>query len=179
MGRVEGFVLQFDPAMIPVLAARFPATDDSRVTAAGRAARERGYYTRVEFVAVCRWKTPRSAAKVALNSPAAIRSACRVAFTADRPEDQIRSLLGLVGVGVPTASTLLHFAFPERLPILDVRALESLGGAGRSSYTPAFWAAYVEACRTLAATSGVSLRTLDKALWQHSKERAVPATDRD
>lgn len=81
--------------------------------------------------------------------------------------------MALSGVGLPTASVLLHFAFPEALPILDVRALESLGIRGRSSYTPAFWSAYVTACREIAARHGVSLRTLDKALWQYSKERAV------
>jgi hypothetical protein len=100
------------------------------------------------------------------NSPAAIRAATRRAFTSE----EIEPLLELAGVGVPTASVLLHFAFPEKLPILDVRALESLGVTGRSSYTPAFWASYVTACRGLAAAHHVSLRTLDKALWQYSKE---------
>jgi hypothetical protein len=107
---------------------------------------------------------------VASNSPAAIRAATRRAFAADDPAEQVAQLLALAGVGLPTASVLLHFAFPESLPILDVRALESLGVTGRSSYTPAFWASYVTACRGLAAAHHVSLRTLDKALWQYSKE---------
>jgi hypothetical protein len=34
-----------------------------------------------------------------------------------------------------------------------------------------FWLEYLLACRTLAGRHGVSIRTLDKALWQHSKER--------
>lgn len=51
-----------------------------------------------------------------------------------------------------------------------MRALESLGVAHRSSYTPAFWASYVEECRGLAKQHSMSLRTLDKALWQYSKE---------
>jgi hypothetical protein len=36
-----------------------------------------------------------------------------------------------------------------------------------------FWLEYLEACRRLALTHGVSIRTLDKALWQHSRERAT------
>ena len=84
---------------------------------------------------------------------------------------RMSALLELVGVGVPTASTLLCFAFPDRYPILDVRALESLGVMPRSQYPLSFWLGYLEACRELAARCGVSLRTLDKALWQHSKER--------
>jgi hypothetical protein len=39
-------------------------------------------------------------------------------------------------------------------------------------YPVSFWLRYVAACRELAAACGVTLRTLDKALWQHSKERA-------
>jgi hypothetical protein len=86
---------------------------------------------------------------------------------------RMTALLELEGVGVPTASTLLYFVFPERYPILDVRALESLGVKPRSQYPLAFWLGYLEACRALAATRGVSVRTLDKALWQFSKERAL------
>jgi hypothetical protein len=120
---------------------------------------------------VCRWKTPRSGPKVVSNSAAAIRTATRRAFAAADLGEQVAHLLALAGVGLPTASVLLHFAFPEAFPILDVRALESLGVRGGSSYTPAFWGAYVNACRELAAAHGVSLRGLDKALWQYSKER--------
>jgi hypothetical protein len=75
-------------------------------------------------------------------------------------------------VGAPTASTLLYVAFPDDYPILDVRALESLGVKSRSTYPVSFWLAYLEACRTLARENGVSLRTLDRALWEHSKERS-------
>jgi hypothetical protein len=74
---------------------------------------------------------------------------------------------------MPTASVLLHFAMPDRYPILDVRALDSLGVTGRSTYPPAFWLGYLDACRSLAAEHGVSLRTLDKALWQYSKEQGA------
>ena len=79
-------------------------------------------------------------------------------------------MLALAGVGLPTASVLMHFAFPEAFPILDGRALESFGFRGGSSYTPTFWAAYVTTCREIAAAHGVTPRTLDKALWQYSKE---------
>jgi hypothetical protein len=51
-----------------------------------------------------------------------------------------------------------------------VRALESLGVRGRTQYPVSFWLDYLDACRMLARRHGVSLRTLDKALWQHSKE---------
>ena len=84
---------------------------------------------------------------------------------------RMEALTSLQGVGVPTGSTLLYFAFPEDYPILDVRALNALGHKSRSVYPVGFWLAYLEACRELALEHGVSLRALDKALWQWSKEQ--------
>jgi hypothetical protein len=168
------FALQFPPADIPALAARFGDSDDERCRRAGAAARARGRYTRGEFLLLCSWKSPRSRPLVAANSAAAIGRATGAAFAATDEGARMEALLGLEGVGVPTASVLLHFAHPGAYPILDVRALESLGVKGRSVYPVSFWLAYLAACRELAALHGVGLRTLDKALWQHSRERARP-----
>jgi hypothetical protein len=146
--------------------------DDAPGLALGAAVRARGYYTRAEFIEVCGWKTVRSRPRVAANSEAAVVKATARALSAVDEEARMSALLELAGVGVPTASTLLYFVFPDDYPILDVRALESLGVAGRSVYTVGFWLAYLSTCRTLARRAGVSIRTLDKALWQFSKERS-------
>jgi hypothetical protein len=167
------FELQFDVAEIPLLAAAFGAADDPRVVAAGARARERGHYTRPEFLLVCRWKSPRSAPLVARNAAAAIRRATATALAAADDGERMAPLLGLEGVGVPTASVLLHFALPDGCPILDVRALESLGHRGRSTYPVSYWVAYAAACRALAAENGIDVRTLDRALWQWSASRAA------
>jgi hypothetical protein len=161
--------LQFDPAEILALAARFPEGDDGPVATLGAAAARRGYYTRGELIALCEWKSPRSRPLVAQNSRGAVTRATRRALAGPERE-RMEALLALRGVGLPTASVLLHFADPATYPILDVRALEALGVTGRSSYTIAFWLEYLATCRALAATHGVSLRTLDKALWQYSRE---------
>ncbi len=174
-GRVPVFEIQFPPEQVPALAARFPVGDDRACETAGGAARVRGYYRRSEFVLVCAWKTVRSTPRVALNTEAHVRSATRRALAAPDEASRMESLLSLDGVGIPTASTLLYFAFPALYPILDVRALESLGVKPRSTYPVSFWLGYLEACRELAVRCGVSIRTLDKALWQYSKERSVAA----
>jgi hypothetical protein len=169
---LPSFELQFPIEQVPALAARFPAMDDGPGLALGAAVRARGHYTRAEFIEVCGWKTARSRTKVAANSDAAVVEATRRALSAADEQTRITALLELAGVGVPTASTLLYFVFPDDYPILDVRALESLGGKPRSTYPVGFWLAYLSACRNLARRAGVSIRTLDKALWQHSKERS-------
>ncbi len=166
-----GFELRFPIEDVPALAARFPVMDDAPGLALGSAARARGHYTRAEFIEVCGWKTVRSRPKVAANSEPVVVDATGRALSAVDEATRISALLELEGVGVPTASTLLYFVFPDDYPILDVRALESLGARPRSTYPVGFWLEYLSACRTLAHRAGVSIRTLDKALWQHSKER--------
>ena len=167
------FKLQFPASEIEALASRFGHADDARLLAAEAAARARGYYTREEFIAVGAWKTARSRSKVATNTEGAVVEATRQALAAADEGTRMNALLELEGVGVPTASTLLYFAFPDDYPILDVRALESLGVKPRSQYPVSFWVAYLDACRTVARRCAVSIRTLDKALWQHSKERSA------
>jgi hypothetical protein len=169
------FELQFPAGEIEALASRFGYADDDRLLAAGAAARARGHYTREEFIVVCAWKTARSRSKVATNTEGAVVKATRQALGAADEATRMSALLELVGVGVPTASTLLYVAFPEDYPILDVRALESLGVKPRSQYPVSFWLQYLTACRQLASSCDVTIRTLDKALWRYSKERGVRA----
>ena len=170
---MAAFALRFPPEEIEPLALRFPAMDDGPYLAAGAAAAARGHYRRAEFLLVCGWKSPRSRPLVAANPARRVAARTRAAFAAGDETARIAALLSLDGVGVPTGSALLHFAFPDRYPVLDVRALESLGVRGRSTYPPAFWLAYLDACRALAAAHGVTVRTLDKALWQFSREAAA------
>ena len=69
------------------------------------------------------------------------------------------------------ASTILHFTHREPYPILDFRALWSLGIEQQPAYYVfSMWWEYVATCRRLADQAGVSARELDRALWQYSKE---------
>jgi hypothetical protein len=166
------FALQFPADEIPRLAARFSySKSDETCLAAGATARERGHYSREEFILICAWKTERSKRRVASNSEPAIELATRRVFRSRDEGKRIETLTGLDGVGVPTGSALLYFAFPDDYPILDVRALESLGQKARTVYPINFWLEYLLACRRIAGEANVSIRTLDKALWQASKER--------
>ena len=173
MSALAPFRLQFPAATIEDLAARFDAgvDGDDVMAAAGSAARRRGYYTKAELTLLCEWKSPRSRSRVARNSDVFVEGITRAAFATDDELERMTALCALQGVEAPTASVLLHFAFPDRYPIIDWRALESLGQTGRAVYPVSYWLAYADACRTLAAEAGVSMRVLDKALWQHSRER--------
>ena len=168
---IAHFELQFPSDEIPGLASRFSyPKDDQPCHAAGTEARRRGYYLRDELVLVCEWKTGRSRRLVARNTEEDIEFVTGEALSAPDEPTRMATMIWLWGVDVPSASALLYFAFPDDYPIIDVRALESLGQPQPRYYSIKFWTEYLDACRTLAEELGVSIRTLDKALWQASVE---------
>jgi hypothetical protein len=167
---VTAFRLRFPVGDVEALAARFESDVDDRVAAAGAKARKRGHYTKPELLLLCEWKTPRSKQRVADNTPGFVEGITGAAFATEDESERMAALCALQGVHAPTASVLLHFAFPDRYPIIDWRALESLGQPRQATYTIQYWLRYLDACRELAAQAGVTMRVLDKALWQHSRE---------
>jgi hypothetical protein len=145
----------------------------------GPAVRARGYLTRSEFLEICRWKSPRSKSHVSKNSEHAVRTLSRAALASSDEALKMNLLRLLDGVEWPTASTILHFCDDRPYPILDVRALWSLGFAKPPSYTMEFWLAYLAFTRDLAAHAGLPIRNVDRALWKYSKERQGRHGERD
>lgn len=168
--------LQFPSNEIPTFALRYSYEQDEHVIKLGEAARNSGYFTRPAFLAVCAWKTERSKSRVARNSTEDVEEATRMALATKSESLRIQIPQALYGVSWATASVLLHLAHHDRYPILDYRALESLGVTGTTNYTLTFWLAYVDTCRRLADQSKVDMRTLDRALWQWSKEHSPNRT---
>ena len=165
------FKLRFPSTEIPHWASRysFPG-EDALAERVATAARDRGYLTRPEFLGLCKWKTPRTAKRCALNSSQQIRDATQLSFGTADERAKIGILRLLDGVDWPTASVLLHFCDRQPYPVLDFRALWSLGISNPPSYTFDFWWAYTIFTRQLADSSAQSVRIVDRALWQYSKE---------
>jgi hypothetical protein len=132
--------------------------------------RARGYLSRVEFLQLCHWKSPRARRRYASNTAAEIREATVIALASSDERAKIYILRTLAGVAWPTASVILHFCDRRPYPILDYRALWSVGCARPPVYTFDFWWAYTEFVRQLARSTRHDMRTLDRALWQFSKE---------
>jgi len=136
----------------------------------------RGYYTREEFEDLCRWKTKRTRSQVQSNPADTIEECTRMALSTPDERLRIGVLTLLNGVSWPTASVLLHFGFNNLYPILDFRALWSLGlEKTPSQYKFDLWDAYTHYCRHLAAEANVSMRTLDRALWAYSQKEQKSA----
>lgn len=147
----------------------YRADDQHVIDAISPAVRERGHFTREEFIQTYRWKTERTAARPETHTQAEIADVTGVAFRQQGERLRICLLRALDGVDWPTASVLLHVGLSEEYPIIDYRALWSLGSGEPNSYSFGFWWTYVECCRGLAAAAGVSVRELDKALWAFSE----------
>ena len=170
--RSPSFRLRFPSRQIQTLAQRYNYAEDRLVgEKIGPHARERGYYTKNDFLKLCRWKTPRSQKRCAKNSQSFIRETTRIALSTRCEEVRIGVLTILDGVSWPTASVLLHFGYDNLYPILDYRALWSLGVDKSPLYHFEYWWAYTKYCRNLARRCRVSMRVLDRALWQYSREK--------
>lgn len=133
--------------------------------------RERQYLTRSEFLRLCEWKTSRTKSRCARNSAERVRAATGIALRTQDDQAKIGVLRLLDGVDWPTASVILHFCDPLPYPILDYRALWSLGYRQPPNYTFGFWMAYTQFTRELSRGTGHSMRVVDQALWQYSKEK--------
>ena len=136
------------------------------------AAARRGYMTRDDLIAVARWKWRggRTRQLCGKNTQAEVEEITRVSFAAESERLRIGSLLALRGVQWPMASVILHFAFPDKYPILDVRAMNTVGGS--TLYTFEKWLEYLQLCRATAERYDITMRTLDKALWAFDKGAA-------
>jgi hypothetical protein len=133
------------------------------------------FVDRRHFVDLAVWKTPRPRRYYEQNSSAFVRKVTEAAFRVGDGRLRLHTLMALHGVGVPVASTILHFVFPDRYPIMDVRVVAALRKAelwqrdDARSFTTAGWLEYIQLMRGLAKKLAVELRDLDKALWAFDK----------
>lgn len=185
------FQLRFDPQQIHELAKRYRYPNEDAVSNdIARAVRQRGYFTRDEFLTVGYWKSPRNQKRYARNSEEFVRAVTEAALSAKHERLRIEALTLLDGVGWPTASVLLHFVSTDPYPLLDFRALWSVGVEVPRD-ADAFndfdlWWPYTQFRRRLSQTAGVSTRgsgsgalaVLEREPEERSSARDVPPRQR-
>jgi hypothetical protein len=165
------FLPQFEPSKIDELAKRYDSKEDEEPLQAGRAI-QNGDHSRANVMKIFEWKTGgRGRTRLSGNTDIEIADALRIAVEAKTDRASVAVLCGLNGVAVPVASAILTAIDPSRYTIIDFRALEALGYTG-SDRTIDFYLAYLSKCRNFAKEYKVSLRDLDRALWQWSKDRS-------
>jgi thermostable 8-oxoguanine DNA glycosylase len=171
---VTTFTLRFPPQEIPFWAGRYSYPNEEHLELVVAPCAKRAFrLTKDDFLALAKWKSPRSYPLCEANHEDFVQEVTRTALATTNDEFRIKSLTVLRGVGWPMASVILHFVHVDDYPILDYRALESLGVDAPQTYDYPFWRAFTEYTRDIAQQSGVSMRVLDRALWQFSKEHTV------
>jgi len=163
--------LIFPESQIEQVARRYDSAADMEIVAIKPEVQRLGYLDKQQLMQVARWKAPRSAGYAERNDGSYVREITSWAFKAENERSRIEVLTVLDGVGWPLASAILHLFHESRYPILDFRALECVGLKVPSQYSFSFWWPYVLFCREVARRNRVDMRTLDRALWQYSKEQ--------
>lgn len=132
----------------------------------------RGTFTRDEFRAMCRWKSPRARRFWETNSTARIRAVSRAVLATRDERVRMELLTSLAGVGVPMGSAILTLLDPHRYGVLDIRAWQVLFAirsvdANRrgQGFTIAQWLDFLTALRTHARRLGVRARTVEYTLF--------------
>ena len=134
--------------------------------------KKRGTISKEVFLNILDWKTPRLKGIVKLNNfrlyAAKIKKCLKV------PEDQkLKILDDLYGIGAPLASTILHFIYSDKFPIMDIRTVETLYKSGYIKFIsrdgkkyPAFKTAILSIQRQ---SPRWNLRQIDRALFAFHK----------
>ena len=131
-----------------------------------------GRFTRAEFLAMCRWKSPRSRRHYERNTAATIRRVSTRVLTSRAERERMDHLTALPGVSVATASAILTLIDPRRYGVLDTRCWQLLfhiravaGNARGRAFTVSQWERYLERLRAHARALGVSARVIEYTLF--------------
>ena len=130
-----------------------------------------GFITEATFMGILNWKAPRVKGKIRLNDFKYYNDAIKRAIKVPDSE-KLKILCNLQGIDVPVASTILHFIYPEKFPIMDIRVTEALcefGYLNVKARSPKNYIKYRQIIFTIVQESGCSMRELDRALFTYHK----------
>jgi hypothetical protein len=155
-------------------AATYPAEYDATIQ---RLAGQRPRYD--DMVAIVRWKSARSLGYFRRNDARVVEQIVAEALGTEDDFQALTTLIALHGVKERVASAILSAYRPDRYTVMDARAWTSLRAHGylkaaqRSSWLRR-WEPYLNTCRTLALQHGLTLRALDKALYEAKGKAGLP-----
>jgi len=152
---------------------RYRSTDDEKVEREmKRVLQKQRYLRKEELVKIGEWKLKRPTRhyKSKENDALTVKEITEFSLRTESEKAKIKSLLTLKGVSWPVASTILHFAFPLKYPIMDFRVIWSLGWDQPSNYNFAFWQKFCKAINAISRRYKLPIRMVEKSLWEYSKE---------
>lgn len=157
-------------------AANYDTSYDQVIAGLGEAAP-----AHADVVLVVGWKSRRILSRFQQhNQPREVEAAVGVALEVIDPDEALGALIELNWVGERVASAVLAAFRPEVYTVMDWRAWKSLtihgylAGLEKATWRES-WVPYLSVCRSIAAETGVDLRTLDRALFEAKGATGLPA----
>ena len=151
------------------------AEDDERTTLLSRrlrTAKRRGYLTKGELAAVCRWKSSRAIQHIQANTHHRVRAATAAAMTTSSERRRLEALLQLKGVSVPMASAVLMLLYPGRYGVIDIRVWQLLYAVGAVSenrrgakFSVGNWLQFLVILRRLSSRLNITARAVERTLF--------------
>lgn len=135
-----------------------------------------GTISKETFIEILNWKSPRLKGIVRLDEFSDYEAGIKRALNAS--DDQKLSILDdLYGIGVPTASTILHLIYPSKFPIMDIRTAETLHyfkGLEKEIRSAENYIQFCKVICNIAEKSKCTLRDVDKAIFAYHKIILAP-----
>ncbi len=130
--------------------------------------------THETFIDILDWKAARVKGKIDKQHPERYRDAFRRVLTVEMSADEKMEMLwSLPGIGAPVASTILHFMFPDDMPIYDRRTVEALNRFScieQSKTSESGYSEFRSALLQIRDDLGeFTLRQIDRALFAYHK----------
>lgn len=144
--------------------------------------KERGYFTKPEFLAMCKWKEPRQRRRKdwQANTEQEVIEISRQAFGEQDESRCMMHLVRLKGVGIPVASAILTLTNPAKYGVIDVRVWRVLHFYGEvednaqgKNFKVLHWLAYLSKLRNWAVILNTDARTIERTLFQHHRNNTT------
>jgi len=129
-----------------------------------------------EFFKIIIWKSNWSKGRVLTGirkSGKSVNQIMREVYNAKTPEEKVKTLIKIKGIGLPIASAILTVCYPEEFTVLDSRVWDILFKDKKVKNktlpnTISGYLDYVNICKNYAKELNLSLRDFDKAMWGRS-----------
>ena len=166
--------LLMDKSEILYYADRYDADHDTPIENLLDGVKERRYLKSPELLELSIWQARnRNTYLIKKNRDSVVEEMTKLSLAAETEEDRINYLRRLHGVQYTVASAILHWFHDDDYPIYSKPALETVG-VEKNHCIVRFddWMRYVLFCRRTAKENKISMRELDRALKQYSKEQS-------
>ena len=163
-----------DRSEICYYASKYDADYDTPMCRLAEDVKERGYLKMTDLLTLSIWMTRGQTTRyIKKNVDGVVEEMTKWSLAAETERDRIDYLCRLDGVRLGVASAILHWFHNEDYPIHSRPALKTVGVEKKHcSHRFGEWMRYVLFCQRIAEENRIEMRTLDRALWQYSKEQS-------